>query len=297
MPALLAYSDRPEPILEDAVVPALAPGDVRIQVAAAAVNPVDTLVATGGLRKFLDLPDPVGLGWDVSGTVTEVGAEVERLSPGERVAGMLPLSRRPTVGTHAVQTVLSADAVAAIPDGLDVAEAASLPLNALSAEQALALLGPAAGRTLLITGGAGALGGHAVTLAGLAGWRVTALARATDAEFVARAGGALVTELPGPSFDAVLDAAALGEPALGAVRDGGAFAGVAPAAPVAPARDITVRTLAVEPDAEMLARLLALAAEGVLEPRIAGRVPLTEAAVAYDAVAAGGVRGRWLLIP
>lgn len=298
MPALLAYSTSTSPVLEDVSRPEVGLTDVRIQVAAAAVNPVDVKVLTGPLRAAVGLPDPIGLGWDVSGTVTEVGSEVTGLGPGDGVAGLLHLlGLKPSVGTHADETVLPADAVARVPDGLDLVGAASLPLNALAARQALDLLGPAEGRTLLVTGGAGALGGHALVLATRAGWRVTALARDADADFVARAGADPVTELPGPSFDAVLDAAVLLESARAAVRDGGSFVGVAPDAPVAAERGIAVRTVSVEPDSQAIAGLLGLAAEGTLEVRVAGRVPLREAAKAYDKVADGGQRGRWLLIP
>jgi NADPH:quinone reductase-like Zn-dependent oxidoreductase len=296
--ALLAYSTSASPILEDVSPPALGPTDVRVEVAAAAVNPVDVTVLTGPLRAVVGLPDPVGLGWDVSGTVTEVGSEVIGPGPGDRVAGILHLfALKPSVGTHADETVLPADAVARVPDGLDLIDAASLPLTALAARQALDLLGPAEGRTLLVTGAAGALGGHALVLAARAGWRVTGLAREADANFVARAGADPVTEPPGPSFDAVLDAAVLLESARAAVRDGGSFVGVAPSAPVAAERGITVRTVSVEPDSEGIAGLLGLAAEGALEVRVAGRVPLREAATAYDKVAGGGQRGRWLLVP
>jgi NADPH:quinone reductase-like Zn-dependent oxidoreductase len=298
MPALLAYSTSTSPVVEDVTPPELGPTDVRIKVAAAAVNPVDVGVLRGPVRALTGLPDPVGLGWDVSGTITDVGSEVTGLAPGDRVAGILHvIGRKPGVGTHADETVLPAGAVARVPEGLDLVEAASLPLNALTARQAVDLLGPAEGRTLLVTGGAGALGGHAVFLATRAGWRVTALARDADADFVARAGADPVTELPGPSFDAVLDGAVLLESALTAVRDGGSFIGVAPAAPVAAERGIAVRTVSVEPDSEAIAWLLGLAAEGTLEVRVAGRVPLREAAKAYDKVAGGGQRGRWLLIP
>ncbi|MCQ0011704.1 hypothetical protein LUX73_48300 [Actinomadura madurae] len=85
--------------------------------------------------------------------------------------------------------------------------------------------------------------------------------------------------------------------ALGAVRDGGAFAGVPAAAPATPERGIEVAVVSVEPDGARLAGLLALAATGVLEPRVAGRVPLADSATAYDKVAGGGQRGRWLLVP
>jgi NADPH:quinone reductase-like Zn-dependent oxidoreductase len=296
--ALLAYSTSASPVLEDVSPPELSPADVRIRVAAAAVNPVDVMVVTGPLREVVGLPDPVGLGWDVSGTITEVGSEVTHLAPGDRVAGiLLLLGLKPSVGTHADETVLPAAAVARVPDGLDLIEAATLPLNALAARQALDLLGPGEDRTLLVTGGAGALGGHAITLAARDGWRVTALARDADADFVARAGADLVTELPGPSFDSVLDAAVLLDSALTAVRDGGSFVGVAPASPVAPERGITVQTLSALPDSDAIAELLELAAEGTLDVRIAGQVPLREASKAYDEVAAGRQRGRWLLIP
>lgn len=298
MHALLAYSTSASPVLEEVSPPELGPADVRIQVAAAAVNPVDVGVLTGPVRAAVELPDPIGLGWDVSGTVTQVGSEVTGLGVGDRVAGILHvIGLKPGVGTHADETVLPAAAVARVPDRLDLVEAASLPLNALTASQALDLLGTAEGRTLLVTGGAGALGGHAVVLAARAGWRVTALARDADAEFVGRAGADPVTELPGRSFDAVLDAAVLLQSALTAVRDGGSFVGVAPASQVAAERGIAVRTVSVEPDGDAIAGLLGLAAEGRLDVRVAGRVPLREAAKAYDKVAGGGQRGRWLLIP
>lgn len=298
MRALLAYSTNTTPVLEDVSPPELGPTDVRISVAAAAVNPVDVAVATGRVRAAVDLPDPIGLGWDVSGTVSEIGGQVTGLRRGDRVAGILNvIGLGPSVGTHADETVLPASAVARIPDDLDLVETAALPLNVLTASQGLDLLGPAEGRTLLVTGGAGALGGYALVLAARAGWRVTALARPTDAEFVARAGASLVTDMPQQAFDAVLDTAVLLESALDALRDGGAFVGVAPASPVAGERGITAQTVMVAPDTASIAELLALAADSAFEVRVAGRVSLTDAAAAYDKVAGGGQRGRWLLIP
>jgi NADPH:quinone reductase-like Zn-dependent oxidoreductase len=145
------------------------------------------------------------------------------------------------------------------------------------------------------------VGGYAVALAAHAGWTVPGLARESDRDFVRRAGAReLVTELPGPSgrlFGAVVDGAVLHAAALTAIRDGGTFVGV-PSASVATAeRGIRIDIVSVQPDGSQLAELLALAAAGVLELRVAGRVSLAEAATAYDKVAAGGQRGRWLLVP
>jgi len=296
--ALLAYGTSTSPVLEEVVSPEFGPGDVRIKVAAAAVNPVDVGVVRGPVRAAAELPDPVGLGWDVSGTLLEVGASVTGLAPGDRVAGILNvIAHKPAAGTHAEEAVLPAGAVARVPDGLDLVGAAALPLTALTAKQALAMLGPAEGRSLLVTGGAGALGGHALAMAARAGWEVTALARESDAEFVARAGAKLLTQLPGPIHDAVIDAAVLLGSALGAVRDGGSFVGVAPASPVAPERGITTDTVFVEPRSEALADLFELAVKGTVEVRVAGQLPLADAVEAYGKVADGGQRGRWLLIP
>ncbi|MDT3441622.1 zinc-binding dehydrogenase [Pseudofrankia sp. BMG5.37] len=181
---------------------------------------------------------------------------------------------------------MPAATAARLPDGLDPVGAASLPLNASTAAQLVDRLGPA-----------GAVGGYAVALAAHAGWAVTGLARESDRDFVLSAGArALVTRLPEPSFDAVVDGAVLHAAALGALRDGGTFVGVTSASPATPERGIEVAIVNVQPDGSQLADLFALAAAGVLELRVAGRVPLTEAA-AYGKVAGGGQRGRWLLVP
>src|SRR5689334_1022867 len=125
MRALRAYSTSTSPILEEATPPELGRTDVRIRVAAATVNPVDVGVLTGPVRKLAGLPDPIGLGWDVSGTVSEVGDEVTGLVPGDRVAGILHvIGLKPQVGTHADETVLPGAAVAHIPNGLDLIDTA-----------------------------------------------------------------------------------------------------------------------------------------------------------------------------
>ncbi|KAB2345195.1 zinc-binding dehydrogenase [Actinomadura rudentiformis] len=295
--ALVSKPDAPAPTLEEVTLPPLGTGDLRVAVTAASVDPVDTLFAGGPARAIFGLTGTAGLGWSLTGVVTETGAGVTGFSGGDAVAAAHSDFTAP-VRAHAEETVVPAAAAALLPSGLDPVAAASLPLNALTAAQMVDRLGPAGGRTLLVTGAAGAVGGYAVALAAHAGWAVTGLARESDRAFVLRAGArALVTQVPGPSFDAVLDGAVLHAAALGAVRDGGAFVGVISASPATSERGIDVGILSVEPDGARLAELLGLAASGVLELRVAGRVPLAEAATAYDKVAGGGQRGRWLLVP
>ena len=285
MRALVARTGNNTPVLQETSPEPLAPDEIRVAVRAAAVNPADGWVASGAARSLLDLPDVVGLGYDLVGTVTDVGAAVTDLTVGDVVAA-LHEDRTAPVRAHAD--------VATVP----AAAAASVPLNALTAAQGLDLLGPAEGRTLLVTGAAGGVGGYAVALAARSGWRVTGLARAADEDFLRRAGAAdTVTDVPGPDFDAVFDAAALQEGAIVAARDGGAFVGVLPPAPVAPERGISVAAVNVRADGERLAELLGLSRDGVLEVRVAGEVSLDQAAAAYDRRTAGGQRGRWLLVP
>jgi NADPH:quinone reductase-like Zn-dependent oxidoreductase len=149
----------------------------------------------------------------------------------------------------------------------------------------------------LVTGAAGAVGGYAVALAFAAGWRVSGLARAGDGAFVRAAGGELVTELAEGAFDAVLDPAVLGEPAVAAAVDGGHYVGVIPSAPLDSQRGVTVDAVDVVADSALLAELLERSRSGELEVRVAGTAGLEDAATVYAKVAGGGQRGRWLLLP
>ena len=285
------------PTLVDAATPQPGPGEVLLDVVAAAVNPVDVFIASGDAHPVMGLPDRVGLGWDVVGTVAALGDDVDGLAVGDVVAGLHD-DATGAVRTHAEQVVVPASALAVVPAGLDPQAAASVPLNALTASQALASLGEPAGRSLLVTGAAGAVGGYAVALASAAGWQVTGLARRHDEAWVRSAGAAGFATEPGRgAYDAVLDAAVLDAAALAAVRDGGTYVGVIPSAVPAAERGIETRAIFVHADGARLAELLDRSASGELEVRVAGTVPLDAAAAAYDKVAAGGQRGRWLLVP
>ncbi|MEU5130333.1 NADP-dependent oxidoreductase [Streptomyces mobaraensis] len=284
-------------------------GQVRVRVEAAAVNPVDALTRSGTLVEAgLMAPREVtGIGWDVAGRVDEVGPGVVEFAPGDRVIGLrdrLDLS----LGTYADRVVLDATAVAPAPARLSAAEAAGLPLNGLTADQALDTLGLAPGSTLFVTGAAGAVGGYAVELAAGRGLRVAASAAEEDEAFVRSVGAewfvprsadpaeAVRALVPG-GVDAALDAAVLGVAALGAVRNRGAFVSVVGGAAPTPLRGITVNELWVAADAAGLARLSALADAGRLTPRVAGTLPLAEAARAHRRLAEGGLRGRLVLTP
>ncbi|WP_244963059.1 zinc-binding dehydrogenase [Nocardioides dongkuii] len=98
-------------------------------------------------------------------------------------------------------------------------------------------------------------------------------------------------------WDAVADGAVLQEAGVALVRDGGLFVGVQPSAPPAAERGVTVRAVSVVPDGARTAGLLARTASGELPARVAGELPLAEAAEAHRLVAKGGARGRYVLRP
>lgn len=283
----------------DVAAPEPGPGQIRIRVAAAGVNPVDAGTRAGAFHAlgWIHQPEHTGIGWDVAGTVDALGPDVAGPAVGTRVAALLDTLDVP-LGTYAERVLVPAAGVTQVPGDLDLTAAATVPLNAATADQALDLLDLRPGSALLVTGAAGAVGGYALALATGRGFRVTGLARTADADFVRSTGAELITEMPAePAFDAVLDAAELGDAALTAVRDGGQYVGVIPAAVPDGVRAISVTAVQVHHDGAQLGRLLALAADGTLAVRIADTLPLADAAEAHRLLAEGGGRGRYVLLP
>lgn len=307
MRALVALTDTLGPQLIEAGVPEPGRGQVRIKVAAAAVNPIDVFTAAGAIAGFgLAAARPrFGLGWDVAGTVDATGPDVSGLASGDPVIGLSD-QLAPSTRTHAEYVVLDATAVTRSTRGADPVAASTLALNALTALQALDALGLPEGQTLLVTGAAGAVGGYAIELAKLRGLTVVAVAGADDQDLVTSLGAdtfvprspdldaAVRSVLPG-GVDAAIDPAALGIGALEPVRNGGRFAAVVGGATPMPLRGITVHSVYVDANASQLAELVGLVESGDLSLRVAETYPLTEATTAYERVAKGGVRGRIVL--
>ncbi|MFJ4860182.1 NADP-dependent oxidoreductase [Streptomyces sp. NPDC088748] len=302
-PEVLTLVERPRP--------STAQGQILIRVAAAAVNPTDLMLRAGELDAYMTgFPLPFTPGMDASGTVVETGPGVTDLAPGDRVMAFVnPFT--PLGGAQAEYITVPADQAVRIPEALPLAESAGLPMNGLTAHQALDLLALPPGATVAVTGGAGALGGYTVELARHRGLRVLADADEADRELLTRLGadvvvprGATADETvaayraaaPG-GVDGLVDAAVLGEPALGAVRDGGALVRCRPYE-LAATRGITVHQAFViaHPDRKAaLTELAALAAEGAVTLRTAGLFPASEAAHAHTLLERGGVRGRLIL--
>ncbi len=191
-----------------------APGQIRVAVRAAGVNPVDSKMRSGMMGG--DLPQTVGR--EVAGVVDELGNGVSDVAIGDKVFGFA------AAGGGAAELALLAD-YAPIPPSLHFAQAASLPVAVETAVRTLDLLGVGAGGTLLVNGAAGAVGSAAMQIARARGARVIGTAspnnheylRSLDAEPTTYGEGLVgrVRELAPDGVDAALDAAGGGAlPAL-----------------------------------------------------------------------------------
>jgi NADPH:quinone reductase-like Zn-dependent oxidoreductase len=292
--------------LTETPLPEPGAGQVRISVLAASVHPADLGTRAGAFQAFLPERPRYTLGWDLAGVVDAVGTGVTDFAVGDAVIGLSDYFAT-LAGTQAESVVLDARALAHTPAELDPVAASTLPLNAQTASQALDLIGLSEGQSLAVTGAAGAVGGFAIELAVQRGLRVFALAGPADEEYIRSTGATLVPRSADPAaairavvpdgVDGLLDAALVGAPALGAVRDGGTFVNVSkPQAPTSE-RDIRVDGVGVHSDGRELAELAALAVRGVLKLRVAGTLPLADIAEAHARVAKGGIRGRVVLVP
>lgn len=293
-PEVLGVAERPDPVA--------APGTVVVRVAAANVNPTD-LAARQGFVVGDAVSPPLVLGWDFAGTVEAVGAGVDGRHVGDRVVGMIPwYAIGGRLGAYAELVAVDADWVVGLPDQLDFAEAATIPLNALTARQALELLRPEQQAPLLVTGASGAVGAFAVQLAVAAGHDVTAVAGRDDDAFVTGLGAATVLARGADlaragSFPFVLDAVPLGERALQATADGGAVVATRPVPAADPARRIRQDVVLIRADRSALEALVADVAAGRLRTRVARTLPFAEAAEAHRLVEAGGLQGKVVLVP
>ena len=270
------------------------PGEIRIAVGAAAVNPTDIGLRTAGAQ---GLEPPWVPGMDAAGVVESVGDGAARLAPGDEVmAAVTP--RRADGGAQQELLVVPEASAAAIPDGVSLVEAATLPMNGLTALLGLDLLAVEPGGTLAITGGAGLLASYVAVLAKARGLRVVADAKPEDEALVRSFGADEVVPrdgFPPQGADAVFDTALLNEEAQYAIRDGCGLAVVRGWPGGDPERRIRVRPVRVATVLERTDWLELLRGAGI-PLRVAGEYAPEQAAEAHRVMDAGGLRGRGVIV-
>ncbi|SCD80623.1 NADPH:quinone reductase [Streptomyces sp. BpilaLS-43] len=289
-------------------VPEAGPGQVRIRVRAAAVNPTDTMLRNGAvISAWRQKEPPYVPGMEAAGTVEQIGMGTRTdLRVGDRVmAVIVPVGSH---GAYAEQIVVPADSLARSPANASDVEAATLPMNGLTARLALDDLRLRPGDTVAVTGAAGAVGGYVIELAKADGLRVFADAAPKDEALVRGLGADVVlprgddfplrvrAEVPG-GVDGAVDTALLERRLLPAVRDGGRIATLRRFEEEGE-RDVTFHPVVVSEharEADKLERLRRQAEVGLLTLRVAEVLPAREAAEAHRRLEEGGVRGRLVL--
>jgi NADPH:quinone reductase-like Zn-dependent oxidoreductase len=291
-PDALKFEDYPDP------VPGA--GEVLVRVAATSINPIDNLRRSGAAKAFQPVQFPGILGIDLAGTVLKLGSGVEGISVGDRVFAMAD-------HTYAELCVVKAEILARIPEGLDVVEAAALPLVTTTGNQLIVEgTGIKAGQTVLVSGAAGGVGRSAVFTAKDRGAVVIAAVLKTQFQAAESLGADQIVATDGesamanlPPLDAVASAVGgrTAEYLLGKVKQGGVFGSVL--GPPGNAKDHpSVRVVPVHShaDAKTLLYMSSGVTAGKLVISIDRKLPLRQAAEGQAAVEKGGI-GKVLLLP
>jgi NADPH:quinone reductase-like Zn-dependent oxidoreductase len=303
-----SYGDSDVLVYEDADRPVAAPGQVVLQVAGAAFNPLDVAIRAGYVQQDFPLTFPHIPNFDVAGVITEAGAGVTGWSIGDAVVAFLPITGP---GAAAEYAVAPAEVLAAAPRTVELADAAALPSAGLTAWQSLfEYAGLKPGQSVLVNGAGGAVGGYAVQLAKQAGATVTATASAHSAGRIRSYGADRIidytaTPLPqaaaGQRFDVVLNLVRTDPGETAQLVDLAADGGVVVSTTFSDFGEArrAVRTVNVfsRSDAAQLAELVARVDADQLKIDVAARRPLADLPAVHDQAVTGQLPGKIVLIP
>ena len=282
--------------------PQISGGSVLIAASAASVNPIDWKMRAGTRQKDFPLSFPAILGRDVSGIVQAVGANVKHFKPGDRV---LALSNK----TYAELVAVDDSDVTHLPDGVDLADAAAIPLIALTGDQLVRVAtNVKKGQVVLITGALGSVGRAAVHTAKKIGAQVIAGVRGKELDDARSLGVSDVLAIDDDKaiekfrlVDAIADTVggAVAAKLIARVKQGGSFGYTAVLPESAAARNPTVKITRVgaRPDASKVREFADDVRDGKFVLPIGRRMPLHEAPEAHVLGEKGGVGKILLLAP
>jgi NADPH:quinone reductase-like Zn-dependent oxidoreductase len=289
-PEVLKFEEYPDPVPGE--------GDVLVRVAAASVNPIDYKRRAGLTKDFYPMHFPGLIGVDMAGTVVKLGPRVDGFFVGDQVFAMAD-------NTYAELCVVKAAVLAKVPEGLDVIQAAALPLVTVTGNQLLTATGIKSGQTVIVLGAIGNVGRSAVFTAKQRGATVIAgvlkrqmdEAKATGADQVLATDDDTAIANLSP-VDAIADTVdgSTAEKLIARVKPGGVFASVLKA-PQNAAKYPSVKTVFVfsKFDRKTLEFMAEAVRDGKLVIPIGRKMPLSEAAEAQAAAEKGGV-GKIVLV-
>lgn len=306
MKAVRIYRFGDAPSLEDIPAPVISADEVLVRVEAAALNPLDTLVASGVAQQFFRIDPPVTLGTDFAGTIEQVGSAVTDLKVGDAVIAWVDAGRG---GALAEVAAAPAKACVRRPMNLSAVEGSAIPTAGITAWHALfSSAGLKPRETVLIHAAAGGVGSFAVQFAKLAGARVVATASG-DGIALARALGADEVidhrtqdfTTVGSDIDVVLDLVG-GETQARSwplLRAGARLVSTIqpPDAEVARKHGVEASMFYAKPFADRLDELVSTIADNALKVVIDRTAPLDRFADAWDRLTSGHARGKIVVLP
>jgi NADPH:quinone reductase-like Zn-dependent oxidoreductase len=289
-PEVLKFEDYPDPVP--------GPGEVLVRVAATSVNPIDYKRRAGLTKDFYPLQFPGLIGVDMAGTVVKLGPGVEGFSVGDQVFAMAD-------NTYAELCVVKAAVLAKVPKGLDLIQAAALPLVTVTGNQLMSATGIKAGQTVLVVGAGGNVGRSAVftgkqrgatVIAGVLKKQMDEVKTVGADQVVATDDDTAIVNLP--PVDAVADTVGGGtaDKLIAKVKPGGVFATVlAPPQSAAYYPSVKVVHVFSKFDRKTLEFMAEAVRDGKLVIPISQKLPLREAAEAQATAEKGGA-GKILLV-
>jgi NADPH:quinone reductase-like Zn-dependent oxidoreductase len=288
-------------VFHDVPAPTIARDEVLVKIKSTAVNHLDLVEASGSLKQILPIDLPWIPGHEFSGVVEQIGSDAAAWAEGDAVFGATT-----GVGAYAEYVAVKAAAIARKPSNLSFEEAASVPVAAQTAWQGIFTHGHLEkGQTILIHGGAGAVGAYAVQLASHAGATVIATASGDDEAYLRSIGASRVIDYREERFDKVLREKVdvvfnlirgdTQNRSFLVLKEGGYL--VSATQPVAQeeaaAHRVSGVMMRLAPTGELLGRIGRLLEEGAIRPDVATVYALEDAAQAWKDIARNlpGVHG------
>jgi NADPH:quinone reductase-like Zn-dependent oxidoreductase len=280
-------------VFGDVPAPAIARGEILVRVKSTAVNHIDLVKAAGTARQVLPIDLPWIPGHEFSGVVEQIGSDVTAYAPGDAVFGATS-----GMGAYAEYLAVKAAAIARKPSNLSFEEAASVPVASQTAWQGIFTHGHLEkGQTILIHGGAGAVGAYAVQLAKHAGANVIATASRDDEAYLRSIGAGRVIDYREAQFEKVLrEKVDMVFDLIGGdtqmrsflvLKEGGHLVSATqpPSPEEAARRRVSGAMMRLAPTAELLGRIARLLEEGTIRPDVATVYSLEDAAQAWKDIA------------
>jgi len=290
--------------VEDAPRPVPASDEILIRVIATSINPIDCKIRAGRMTKSHPLALPATLGWDASGIVDSVGANVTRFKPGDSVFTYPAFGR---FGTYAEFVAVNESEVALKPKTISFVEAAALPMTAQAAWMAVITVGQvSAGQRVLIHGASGGLGSVAVQLAKWRGAHVIGTASGDNLKLLQTLGADEVIDYRTTPFERVVRDADMVLDTVGGQTQEDSWAvlkpdGILVATAIPPSPDrakaagVRGTFIFTQPSGDVLAQIAEVVDSGKVRPIIGGEFALNDAFKAHELSESGRARGKIVL--